>query len=169
VGGTDNMSSMKLDRHIKVVEGYLGLHMYDEALSEFKQIKAEFGIENSEVSKIEMKIWFFLERWNDAIQAGEKARMTCPQDSEVFILSAHALHEVKRTEEARHVLLHGPSGMDQLGIYHYSLSCYEAQMGMLKSARNHLRTALKIEPSFEQLALQDTNLAPLFHQLNKAV
>ena len=71
------MTSMKLNRHIAIVEGYLGLHMYDEALREFKEIKSIFGINHPEISKIEMKIWFFLEKWNEAIQACSLSIIIC--------------------------------------------------------------------------------------------
>lgn len=59
-----------------------------------------------------------------------------PEDHEFHIRTAFCLHEMKRTDEAKAVLLAGPETLKDNAIYHYNLACYEAQLGNIKEAKH---------------------------------
>lgn len=47
----------------------------------------------------------------------------------------------------------------------FNLACYEAQLGDLAAARNHLSRAFEIEPTLKLAALDDSDLEPLWAEL----
>lgn len=50
-------------------------------------------------------------------------------------------------------------------IIHYNLGCYACQLGDLDAAKGHLKRAFEIEPKCREMALEDSDLEPLWSSL----
>ena len=72
--------------------------------------------------------------------------------------SGHAAHAIL----TRAAGLHPSDAMIQ-----FSLACYEAQMGSLDRAKEHLRRATEIDAKFKLVALEDPDLEPLWSELGR--
>ena len=86
-----------------------------------------------------------------------------------FIHMASALHELKRTQEARAVLLPIVHQFEGNRTIPYNLACYECQLGNLKEARRWLEKAIEVsgDSDVKLWALEDPNLEPLWANIGK--
>jgi len=75
------------------------------------------------------------------------------------------LHELKRTQDARQVLLDGPDCLKDIATYHYNLACYEAQLRNLNQSKRHLDRAIELDPDFDKNWKQDPDLRPLLQNV----
>jgi hypothetical protein len=48
----------------------------------------------------------------------------------------------------------------------YNLACYEAQLGNVPKAKEHLEKAIAADPGFKMMALEDEDLKPFWHSLS---
>jgi tetratricopeptide (TPR) repeat protein len=78
-----------------------------------------------------------------------------------WIYTSYALNELKRTAEAREVLLTAVVKFPGTCRIHYSLACFSAQLGNIKEAQRYLKRAIEIDPDARSLALKDKDLEPL--------
>ena len=69
------------------------------------------------------------------------------------------LHQLGKTKAARKLLLTGPSILLEEPIYYYNMGCYEALLGNLEEARDHLKISFEMDTSFRELAKKDPDLA----------
>ncbi len=51
---------------------------------------------------------------------------------------------------------------------HYNLACYECQTGNLSDAKRHLMQATKADVKFKVMALDDSDLEPLWDEIWRA-
>jgi hypothetical protein len=96
-----------------------------------------------------------------ALRVLEVLRELDPDDPVHFINSATCLHELGRTAEARELLLAGPPALRERPLVHYTLACYEAQLGDLDEARRRLGRAIELRPDLAERATTEADLAPL--------
>jgi tetratricopeptide (TPR) repeat protein len=82
---------------------------------------------------------------------------------------AYALHELKRTEEARAVLLPVADKFTDNHTIPYNLACYECQLGNLKEARDWLSKAIDLagKDDVRAMALEDPDLEPLWAKIGE--
>ena len=111
--------------------------------------------------------WLILakgERWNDAVEVARKLARLAPDKADSFINLAFALHELKRTEEARDILLPVVAKFPKVWTIPYNLACYDAQLGDLAEARDWLAQAFRLGNAKElkAQAADDPDLAPLW-------
>ena len=111
--------------------------------------------------------WLILakgERWNDAVEVARKLARLAPDKADSFINLAYALHESKRTEEARDILLPVVTKFPKVWTIPYNLACYDAQLGDLAEARDWLAQAFRLGNAKElkAQAADDPDLAPLW-------
>jgi hypothetical protein len=64
--------------------------------------------------------------------------------------------------QAKRLLLRGPATLRKEPIYHYNMGCYEALLGNLRCARQHLQISFKMDASFRELASRDPDLRSVY-------
>ena len=103
-------------------------------------------------------------RWNGAVEVARKLARLAPDKADSFINLAFALHELKRTEEARDILLPVVAKFPKVWTIPYNLACYDAQLGDLAEARDWLAQAFRLGNAKElkAQAADDPDLAPLW-------
>ena len=92
-----------------------------------------------------------------------------PGNAEGWLHRSVALHELKRTREARDQLLPAVPLFPDSGAIRYDLACYECQLGHLPEAKGWLEKAFAIDHtnSLKRQALNDPDLEPLWKHIGE--
>jgi tetratricopeptide (TPR) repeat protein len=93
-----------------------------------------------------------------------------PDDPDGWIGRSFALHEMKRTEEARDYLQRVVDKFPKISVIRYNLACYECQLGSLEKARDWLAKAFKVgdTKAIKRMALDDRDLEPLWKEIGNS-
>lgn len=152
------------DQHLRAAEGYFELEMYEESLEEL-EIADETPENAMEVTIRRLEVFLAQKRWLEALPYGEALCDLDPEEANYFIQYAYALRELDRIEEAREVLVNGPEKLEELGIYHYNLGCYDALLGDVAAALSHLASSFTLDPSLRMAAKTDPDLDAIRNEL----
>jgi predicted Zn-dependent protease len=164
---------MKFDlytqRQLDAAEGWLGLGDWVEASEELKQIRPELGT-HPVVLQVQWNIYAQAKQWESAAALAAGLARTLPDDSWGCIHWAYGLHELKRTEEARTVLLPCADKFPDQYLIRYNLACYECQLGNLAKAWLWLEQAMTLagRKPVRKMALEDSDLKPLWEQIRQS-
>ena len=152
--------------HLRAAEGWLELGNPKEALLELDQISAT-AASFLEVLGARWAICAELKSWPECIQIAVRILECAPESPFGWIHRSFALHELRRTTEARDLLLPAVDKFPQVGTIPYNLACYECQLGNLDPARKWLKRAIRLEGRKEIVtrALEDTDLKSLHQEL----
>jgi tetratricopeptide (TPR) repeat protein len=148
---------MSLERSLLSAQGYIELEMPDEALAELDALAPSDQL-RSEVLQLRLFIVMHAKRWEQALSVCARLRAVSPEDTTGYIHGAFCLHEIGRTNEAKELLLAGPSSLLSEPTYHYNLGCYDAVLGNLKEATQHLETSFRMDKRFREIAKLDPDL-----------
>ena len=138
-------------------QGYLELEMPEEALREINSLPADVLAEEGPL-QVKMAILMRLKRWAEALAICADLRRLFPEQTVGFVHGAFCLHESGRTREAKELLLSGPPSLLQEPTYHYNLGCYDAVLGNLSEAQNHLKLSFQLNEKFREIAKYDPDL-----------
>lgn len=75
-----------------------------------------------------------------------------------------ATRPAESLDAAKRILLDALEHHPNSAILHYNLACYECQMGELDVAKARVGHAIKLDPGFAMMALDDEDLKPLWEQ-----
>lgn len=144
--------------------GYVELGMHEEALAELDNLPKE--IQAHPLVQI-ARMDYFIEtgNWEDGVCWGESLCELWPEESEFWIKRAYCLHELKRTSEAKEVLISAPAVHRELAIYCYNMACYETQLGNLVHAQELLERCFVKDPRYRESSQDDPDLKPLWNSL----
>jgi predicted Zn-dependent protease len=154
-------------RHLEAAEGWLELGNPLEANEELELIAPETRAEPV-VLRLRWGIYAHAKRWEMAAEVAQRMAMTFPEEVWGFIQWAKSLHELKRTKEAREVLLPLADKFPNNYLIQYNLSCYSCQLGELKEAFRRLGKAMDIahgKIDIRQKALEDPDLERLWAEI----
>ncbi len=106
-------------------------------------------------------------QWTPALEAAASLVEIEPDDPEGWVHRSYALHELKRTLEARDLLLQVAKKFSVSATIRYNLACYECQLGNLSEARTWLEKAFRLgnRDQMTVAALADPDLKPLWPEL----
>ncbi|HEV2695008.1 MAG TPA: hypothetical protein VG347_19090 [Verrucomicrobiae bacterium] len=92
-----------------------------------------------------------------------------PGNSWGWIQWAFSLHELKRTKEARGVLLAIADKFPDETMIPYNLACYNCQLGERKEALTWLERAIDLEgkKNIRLMALADPDLEPMWTNISE--
>src|SRR4051812_13447381 len=93
-------------------------------------------------------------------------RMPSSKRSKPNISWAYATRRADSIEAARLILLQAAERLPNIAIFHYNLACYECQLGDIETAKERLRRAFEIDPDFRCIAVEDSDLEPLWRTLS---
>lgn len=154
----------KYQKQISHAKGYLELEVFDEASKVLDEIDLLYQ-QDPEVLNLRMRILIGAHDWKGAVKLG---KMICEKQSDdeiAFILTAQALYEMRRVEEAKAMLLSGPKSLKETALYHYNMGCYSAELGDTKEAFNYIRDAVEMDKVLLKVALNDPSLEALKKEL----
>ncbi len=153
-------------RHIQAAEGWLGLGDHASAGEELEALAPELQ-RHPVVLRLRWEIFSAAKRWDAALEVANLLAKLDPSDKHAWLSRSFALHELKRTAEARENLLAVMDNFPDYAIMRYNLACYECQLGNLEAACDWLRKAFAMPDGAEyrESGLHDPDLAPLHSRL----
>jgi predicted Zn-dependent protease len=145
------------ERAFLAAQGYLELGMVDEALAELLSVPA---VESRDPDIIELRLHVLMQarRWPEALATAEDLLRLQPGAVPAYIHGAFALHELKRTAEARDLLLKGPEELRNDPTFHYNIGCYEAVLGNREAALQSLEQSFALDGTYRDFARRDPDL-----------
>ncbi len=152
-------------RHLEAAQGWFELGNHLEANEELEQIAAEHRAHPA-VLEVRWQIYAKAEKWEAALDIASALVQADPENPLGWVDRSYAVHELKRTAEARDNLLRVVDRFPISATMRYNLACYECQLGRLKEAKEWLAKAFKLGDATQMKleALEDPDLEPLFHQ-----
>ena len=150
-------------RHLRATEGWLELGSWEEAKKELDCISPQMR-EHPAVLCARWNVLAAAQLWELAAQVARKLSKLAPKLPFGWIQLAHSLHAMKRTEEARNILLPLVAKFPDECLMQYNLACYACQLGKLDEARGWLKGVMNHSGSsrIEKMALDDPDLKPLW-------
>jgi len=90
-----------------------------------------------------------------------------PEDPTGWIHQSYCLHELRRTEEARTLLLGVAGQFSRISTVAYNLACYACQLSQPEEARRWLDRAIALigKDRVKAMALADPDLAPMHEDI----
>ena len=131
--------------------------MAAEALAELAALPA-IEIRDPDIIELRLHILMQATRWADALSTAEELIRLNADAIPAYIHGAFALHELGRTEEARNLLLKGPSELRKDPTFHYNIGCYEAVLGNREAALNSLQASFALDETYRDFARRDPDL-----------
>ena len=152
--------------HLSAAEGWLELGNPREAQAELDCIST---VAQGRVEVLALR-WGILARfnsWKECIVLADRIVEAAPKEVFGWIHRSYALHELRRTREARDLLLPAIRLFPKVETIPYNLACYECQLGDLDAARDWFHRALKLHDRAElkARALEDPDLKPLWAEI----
>jgi predicted Zn-dependent protease len=155
-------------RHLEAAQGWFELGNSIEATEELEQITPEMRGHPS-VLEVRFHIYAAAKKWEYAAEIARAISEFAPDNPFGFIHQAYSLHELKRTQEARNVLLPVVDKFPEECIIRYNLACYACQLGNLAEARAWLKKASDLAGTkqIKRMALKDADLEPLWKEMGE--
>ena len=132
--------------------------MAEEALAELSSIP-DIGIGDPDIVELRLHVLIQAKQWAEALSAAEELLRIRPLAIPAYIHGAFALHELRRTAEARDLLLKGPEELRKDPTFHYNIGCYEAVLGNREAALRSLNQSFALDDSYRDFARHDPDLA----------
>ncbi len=151
-------------KSLLAAQGYLELGMLEDALAELDALPAAVQ-GTSDVLQMRLFGFMRVRRWDEALEISRTLCRMLPKETVGYIHAAFCLHELRRTAEAKSLLLSGPSALLNEATYHYNLGCYDAVLGNLEEAQAHLRVSFRLDKKFRDFARTDPDLRPVWESL----
>src|SRR5215467_6815169 len=126
--------------HVLAASGWLDLGNSTEAKLELEKVAPEWR-NHPDVLKARWLVWANDKQWEEALAAAAELVRSEPDEPIGWVHQSYALHELKRTTEARDQLLRVIDKFSTNATMRYNLACYECQLGNLDQARAWLEKA----------------------------
>ena len=154
--------------HLRAAEGWLELGNQIEAFEELELISPRLRV-HPDVLELRWQIYAKEKKWEACADIARAIAKLAPSRPHGWIHLAFSLHELKRTREAKEVLLPVVDKFPEESAMRYNLACYECQLGNLEGAK------LLLEKTFESgdakqmklMALHDPDLEPLWKKIGE--
>jgi tetratricopeptide (TPR) repeat protein len=154
--------------HVHAAQGWLELGNHVEADAELDNIAASSRA-HPDVPNVRWGIYAAAKKWEATLDIAAALIQLDPDDPLGWVHRSYALHELKRTVEARDKLLRVVDKFPMSATMRYNLACYECQLGKLDRARVWLEKAFKLGDAkkMKLAALDDPDLEPLWKEIGK--
>ena len=154
--------------HWLAAQGWLELGDHREAIGELEKLSPSLS-SHPDVLETRWQICAKQGNWEAALDIASALTDLKPEDPVAWIHRSFALHELKRTREARESLSGVIDRFPDDETMRYNLACYECQLGNLSVAMEWLTKALGLgdRQQIRRMALDDPDLAPLRAEIEK--
>jgi Flp pilus assembly protein TadD len=152
--------------HLNAATGWLELGNPREARAELLRISPPHQ-QRPEVLEVHWRICAEEKDWSTALALARQLVQAAPEDPTGWIHQSYCLHELRRTEEARTLLLGVADEFSRIGTVAYNLACYACQLDRPEEARLWLDRAIALigRDRVKMMALADPDLAPMRGQV----
>ena len=156
-------------RRLDAAEGWVGLRNFREAALELSALSTELQ-RHPAVLKVRWEICSAEKDWQQALEFASSLIEATPNDPIGWVHRSYALHELKRTEEARDNLLRVVDQYPTIATMRYNLACYECQLGRPEQAKTWLEQAFALGDArkMKLAAFDDPDLEPLWRKIGAA-
>jgi tetratricopeptide (TPR) repeat protein len=154
--------------HLEAAQGWLGLGNHTEAGAELEKISS--GMQrHPDVLNVRWGICAAARQWEAALEIASAIIRLAPEDPLGWVHRSYALHELKRTAEARDNLLRVVDKHPDSPTIRYNLACYECQLGRLDLTKKWLEAAFRLGDARKILsaAREDPDLKPMWKDLQQ--
>jgi tetratricopeptide (TPR) repeat protein len=161
--------------HLRAALGWLELGNSPEAIQELERITPQFGA-HPDVLELRWQIHAEAKHWDACVGIGQTQVELAPDQVSGWLHRAYALRRAKAggLQMAWDALLPAAARFPEVPLVTYNLACYACQLGRLPEARDWLKQAFAIAqkagslPAVRALALDDSDLEPLWHEIREA-
>ena len=152
--------------HLLAAWGWVELGNHEAANEELKRISPAFMV-HPDVLEIRWLVCEQAEMWDVCLELACALITLAPQNPHGWTFRAAALHQLKRTVEARDTLLEVVTKFPKDLALRYDLACYECGLGHLKEAAAWLKKAVDLDAAHDLVlrARQDPKLELLWMDL----
>jgi len=152
--------------HLRAATGWFELGNLQEARAELALITPAL-LNHPDVLDVCWQLLAHEKQWPACLATATLMTELAPRNILGWVHRSYALHELKRTLEARDNLLPLAARFPVDFLLHYNLACYECQLGRLDQARRWLAQAVKIGGHADviTMALSDLDLKPLWPEI----
>ena len=154
--------------HLLAAQGWLELGNLCEAGLELERIAPALN-EHPAVLEVRWQIHAHAKQWEECVALAATIIRTDPTAAMGWIHRSYALHELRRTAEARDGLLSVVGIFPDEPTIPYNLACYECTLGHEVKAGEWLKKIFSTEHAAEwkATALEDLDLKPLWAVIPK--
>ena len=154
--------------HLQAAVGWLELGNWSEANEDLERITPQLR-RHPDVLEVRWGVYASAKKWEEALDIATALTQLVPDHSEAWTHRSFALHELKRTREARENLLPIVDKFPDDYMIRYNLACYECQLGNLKVAFQWLEKAIDLagKEEIRLMALEDRDLEPLWPDIGE--
>jgi tetratricopeptide (TPR) repeat protein len=152
--------------HVQAAQGWLELGNYIEANEELEKVTPQLRT-HPDVLQVRWEVYAAAKKWGATLDIAAALIQLNPEDPLGWVHWAYALHELKRTSEARDSLLGVVNRFPTSATMRYNLACYECLLGRLEEAKQWLEKAFTLGDSRKTklTALEDPDLEPLWKDI----
>lgn len=154
-----------LDWGLSFAQGYLELGMLHQAEQALDRLPAKYH-EHPAVMSLRSHVLVARRRWRRVVAHAQHAVRKYPQAPEYYIHAATAFDMMGRREEGRRVWESAPDLVRTSGAFHLHVARFEARLGNIDAARDHLASALDLDPRLRTVAGRDPHLLPVLETLS---
>ena len=146
--------------------GWFELGNWHEANEDLERITPRLRT-HPDVLEVRCAIYAKVERWAAVLDIAKAIAALAPERDFGWIHSANALHQLKRTEEARLTLVSVINQFSNDWLIRFNLACYECQLGNQAAAWACLVEAFELgdAKTVKLLALDARDLEPFWQQI----
>jgi predicted Zn-dependent protease len=158
------------DRHyLLAATGWLELGNPAEARRELDLISPE-NKRHPDVLEVLYDVLAAMKSWTECVDVGRELITRFPMRDSGWVHTAFALHELRRTSEAKQVLEGVVERFKKNWLMRYNLACYLCQLGDMAEAWRWLEAAVRIKgpDPIKTMALTDLDLEPLWLRIRDA-
>jgi lipopolysaccharide biosynthesis regulator YciM len=141
--------------------GYLELGMFDDAALVLEEIEPEDKT-RSEVLGARVGIYLAAKKWDMAAAVASHLVKTEPETSGWWINLAYAKRRCEGIESAEAILLRARQLHRDNAMIEFNLACYASVACRFEKAKQRLKRAVELDKQFQQLAIDDEDLRPLW-------
>jgi tetratricopeptide (TPR) repeat protein len=152
--------------HLLAAQGWLELGNHLEANEELEKITS-CRRARPEVLELRWQTYAAAKKWDACLDIVAALIHIDSEDALGWVHRSCALHELKRTVEARDNLLRVVDNFPISATIRYNLACYECQLGRLEQAKNWLEEAFRLGDAkkMKLVALDGPDMEPLWKEI----
>ena len=149
------------DRFITAAIGFCELDMWQDAWDELEKLEPGDRA-RPEVLRIRLGIFMALKRFESAAILATSLISSGFATPTTWLQGALAIRRHWTLSDAKAFLLRAEDSLAGHALYHYTLACFECQLGDLDAAKARLTLAIQLDPQLKATALNDTDLDPIW-------
>ncbi len=149
---------------LSFARGYLELGMLAQAEGELKKLPAR-DQDDPLVMSLRSHVLLARHRWRRVVAHARRAVNLFPQAPEYYIHAATACDMMGRADEGRRIWASAPEPVRMCGFFHLHVARFEARLGNVSGARDHLASAFDLDPRLRSVAGRDPHLVTVLAEL----